>query len=212
MLVTKESFRSHDFVLTLNVKPDYYPLRLMAQRGFQYRLVRTGSGLAAGVLLAGSLSAAAFGTGPHPRRKDDYKHQVERLEEVWRTAQLNDDVDAMDKLLSDDYVGITMTGQVVTKMQQLDRMKNRTMVLSKIELDDVKVKLIGSTAVVTSRADVDGTNDGLPMHGTYRYTRVYSRLPAGTWRITNFEATRVGPPPGQRSGRASTQDAPPKPE
>jgi len=48
------------------------------------------------------------------------------------------------------------------------------------------------TAVVTSLAEVDGTNDGTPMHGNYRYMRVYSRLPSGTWKITNFEATRVG--------------------
>jgi ketosteroid isomerase-like protein len=188
----------------------------MAQRGLHHRIVLLGAGLLAGLLLAGLLAPGgltpAYANGPHPIRKDEYKHQVEHLEEVWRSAQLNDDVDAMDKLLSDDYVGITMTGQVVTKLQQLDRMKNRTMVLSKIELDDVKVKLIGSTAIVTSRAQVDGTNDGAPIHGTYRYTRVYSRLPAGTWKITNFEATRVGPPPGQRSGRASAQDAPPKPK
>jgi len=184
----------------------------MAQRGLHHRSVRTGASLVAGLLLAGSL-APARANGPHPIRKDEYKHQVEHLEEVWRSAQLNDDVDAMDKLLSDDYVGITMTGQVVTKMQQLDRMKNRTLVLSKIELDDVKVKLIDrSTAVVTSRAEVDGTNDGMPMHGTYRYTRVYSRLPAGTWKITNFEATRVGPAPVMRPGRASAEDVPPKPE
>ncbi|MGD0796130.1 MAG: nuclear transport factor 2 family protein [Acidobacteriaceae bacterium] len=174
----------------------------MSRRGVQYRRVRTGAGLLAGVFLAGSLSAAAFGTGPHPRRKDEYKHQVEKLEEAWRTAQLNDDVDAMDKLLSDDYVGITMTGQVVTKMQQLDRMKNRTMVLSKIELDDVKVKIIGTTAIVNSRAEIDGTNDGAPIHGTYRYTRVYSRLPTGTWKITNFEATRVGMPPAEAGSAA----------
>jgi ketosteroid isomerase-like protein len=188
----------------------------MAQRGLHHRKVQTGASLMAGLLLAGSLVPGwltpAYANGPHPIRKDEYKHQVEHLEEVWRSAQLNDDVDAMDKLLSDDYVGITMTGQVVTKMQQLDRMKNRTMVLNKIELDDVKVKLIGSTAVVTSRAEVDGTNDGMPMHGTYRYMRVYSRLPAGAWKITNFEATRVGPPPGLRSGRASAENAPPKPE
>jgi ketosteroid isomerase-like protein len=105
----------------------------------------------------------------------------------------------MDRLLSEDYVGITMTGQVVTKMQQLDRVRNRNLVLDKIDFEDVKVKLIGPTAIVTSLADVDGTNDGQPMHGRFRSTRVYSRLPNGTWKITNFEATRVGPMPGERS-------------
>ena len=131
----------------------------------------------------------------HPRRNDQFKHQVERLEQVWRTAQMNGDVAAMDKLLSDDFVGITMTGQVVTKAQQLERLRRRSTVLSKLDLKDVHVKLIGMTAIVTSLAEVEGSNEGVPMHGTFRYTRVYSRQPSGTWQITNFEATRVGPPP-----------------
>jgi ketosteroid isomerase-like protein len=165
------------------------------------------------ILLAACVVAACFAASlpaqiqpPHPKRKDQYKHQVEKLEEEWRTAQLNADVEAMDKLLSDDYVGITMNGQVVTKMQQLDRIRNRNLVLTKMSLDDVKVKLIGSTAIVTSLAEVDGTSDGAPMHGTYRYTRVYTRLPSGGWKITNFEATRVGPPSGASPDRHPRAD------
>lgn len=147
-------------------------------------------------LLAWMAPIAMPAAAQHPKRHDQYKRQVEQMEDEWRNAELKGDVDAMDRLLSDDYVGITMTGQVVTKMQQLDRMRKRSLVLNKIDFEDVKVKLIGTTAIVTSLADVDGVNDGEPMHGRFRSTRVYSRLPSGVWKITNFEATRVGPPPG----------------
>jgi ketosteroid isomerase-like protein len=181
----------------------------MARHVLKHRLFRSGIGLAALVLLVGAIVLHARADAPHPKLHDQYKHQVEKLEEVWRTAQLNADVDAMDKLLSDDYVGITMTGQVVTKSQQLDRMRNRSMVLTKIELSEVKVKIIGTTAIVNSLADVDGTNDGEPMHGTYRYTRVYSRLPTGIWKITNFEATRVGEPQPPRDRRRQPADQKP---
>ena len=98
----------------------------------------------------------------------------------------------MGKLLSDDFVGINMSGQVVTKMQLLDRMRRRRMVLTRLDLDDVHVKLIGQTAIVTSLANVEGTNEGVAMHGTFRYTRVYLRVASGAWQITNYEATRVG--------------------
>ena len=170
-------------------------------RGFRPRILL----MACAVIGVALTALAAHANGPHPKRNDQYKRQVEKLEETRRIAQLNADVDVMDKLLSDDYVGITMNGMVVTKAQQLDRMRNRSLVISRIVLDDVKVKLIGTTtAVVTSLAEVDGTNDGTPMQGKYRYTRVYTRLPSGTWKITNFEATRVGPPPEGRGSRSQT--------
>jgi ketosteroid isomerase-like protein len=144
------------------------------------------------MLVCGALPQAALANDQHKPKRPDYKRQVEQLEQTWRIAQLDGDIPAMDKLLSDDYVGITMNGQVVTKMQQLERMRTRQFVLSKIELNDVKVKLIGTTAIVTCQAEVEGTNEGASLHGTYRYTRVYTRLPSGVWKITNFEATRVG--------------------
>lgn len=168
-------------------------------------------GLAALVLLAGgTITLPARADAPHPKLHDQYKHQVEKLEEVWRIAQLNADVDAMDKLLSDDYVGITMTGQVVTKTQQLDRLRNRDVILTRIELSEVKVRISGTTAIVTSLADVDGTNDGEPIHGMYRYMRVYSRLPSGLWQITNFEATHVQTlsPPRDRHHQPGDQKPP----
>ena len=144
------------------------------------------------ILLIALSSLPVSAKGTKSAKKPDFKRQVEQLEETWRIAQINDDIAAMDRLLSDDYVGITMNGQVVTKTQQLERMRARQFVLTKIELNDVKVKLIGTTAIVTCQAEVEGTNEGNSIRGTYRYTRVYSRLPSGAWKITNFEATRVG--------------------
>lgn len=139
---------------------------------------------------------AHWNNQPLHEKKHDAKRQVEALEEQWRQAQLAGDVATMDKLLSDDYIGISMTGQVNTKIQQLDRMRMHKVALTKLDLADRQVKLIGSIAIVTSRAEVEGTNDGLPIKGTFRYTRVYQRLPSGVWKITSFEATRV---PGARN-------------
>lgn len=170
--------------------------------------VLTAAGFA--TLLAGVPALQAQPQHQHPRHKDDLKRQVEKLEETWRTAQLNGDVESMDRLLSDDYVGITMNGQVVTKAQQLDRMRTRTLVVTKINLDDMKVKLTGPTAIVTGKAEVDGSNEGAPIHGTYRYMRVYMRTTSGAWKITNVEVTRVGEPGSGRRARGLEPPAAPK--
>jgi ketosteroid isomerase-like protein len=144
-------------------------------------------------------TVAAFATQPafaiHPlplhEKKHDAKRQVEALEGEWRAAQLAGDVGVMDKLLSDDYIGISMTGQVNTKAQTLDRARSHKLVLSQLDLGEMQVKMVGAIAIVTSLAQVEGTNDGQPVKGTFRYTRVYQHLPSGEWKITSFEATRV---------------------
>jgi ketosteroid isomerase-like protein len=138
----------------------------------------------------------------HRTSKRDLKREVEALEEQWRSAQVTGDIAAMDQLMSDDFVGISMTGQANTKDQQLDRYRNRRLVLTKIDLSDSKVKLVGSVAIVTSLATVEGSNEGTSMTGIYRYTRIYQLLPSGMWKTTNFEATRVptdrrGPSPSR---------------
>lgn len=144
-------------------------------------------------------------------KKHDAKKQVETLEEQWRVAQLAGDVATMDKMLADDFIGISMSGQVNTKAQQLDRIRTRKLVVSKIELSDMKVKLVGSVAIVTSQADVEGTSEDGSVKGTYRYTRIYQHLASGEWKITSFEATRIRPPKGsgeKTSGKSAAPNDP----
>jgi ketosteroid isomerase-like protein len=159
--------------------------------------------LVTGAVVVFAAPAFAGHSLPLHEKKHDAKKQVEALEEEWRTAQLAGDVTAMDKLLSDDYIGISITGQVNTKAQQLDRTRNHKFVLSKLDLGEMQVKMVGSIAIVTSRAEIEGTNEGNPMKGTFRYTRVYQRLPSGGWKITSFEATRV---PESRDGLHGNRD------
>lgn len=127
------------------------------------------------------------------QKKHDTRKQVEALEEKWRTAQLAGDIVTMDHMLSDDFIGISMSGQVNTKAQQLDRMRSHKLVITRIELDDMKVKLVDSVAIVTCQAEVEGTSEGMSVKGTYRYTRIYRQLSSGEWKITSFEATRIRP-------------------
>lgn len=126
--------------------------------------------------------------------KQDVKKEVEALEQRWRMAQLTGDVATLDRMLADDFIGISMSGEVHTKAQQLERIRSKRLVLTRIDLDDMKVKLVDSVAIVTCQAMVEGTSEGLPVKGKYRYTRVYRQLPNGEWKITSFEATRIHPP------------------
>jgi ketosteroid isomerase-like protein len=146
--------------------------------------------------------------GPQQIHGRHVRDQIENLEQQWRSATVTGDAVTIDKLLSEDYVGISWTGQVNTKAMQLDRIRNRTTIVHSMELNDVKVKIAQSVAIVTCRATVDSVNDGKDTSGEFRYTRVYLRQPSGLWKITNFEATRIGPP-GRPGGPGHHKGPPP---
>lgn len=151
--------------------------------------------------------AAPLHAAPH-RASRSMRDQIQALELQWKKAVLGNDVDTMDRLLSDDYLGITAGGQVVTKPQQLDRMRTHDFAIASLTVSDVKIKLISQhAAIVTSLAQVDGMNEGRPVHGAFRYTRVYQRIPSDGWKITSFEATRVP----HRVADAQAQTSEPEP-
>jgi ketosteroid isomerase-like protein len=167
--------------------------------------------LISGLLIATFLTpaiphATAMGPKHNQLKKKDYKREISDLEEQWRVAQVAGDINAMDRLLSDDYVGITMNGMVNTKAQQLDRIRSKSLVLTRMDLMDDKIRIVGKIAIVTCKAEVQGINEGMPISGAFRYTRVYQRLPSGAWKITNFEVTRV--PANHHSNRADAAQNP----
>jgi ketosteroid isomerase-like protein len=124
-----------------------------------------------------------------PHRESAHK-EIEALELDWRQAQLTNNVSAVDRLLADDYLGISANGTLETKADELSRRRAGSLHITQLDLSDIKVRIYGDTAVVTSKADLVGKNGDRDISGRYRYTRVYSNRD-GQWRIVSFEASRV---------------------
>jgi ketosteroid isomerase-like protein len=126
-----------------------------------------------------------------PKRESHAVHkQIESLEMTWRQAVVDNNIQAIDHLLADDYVGITANGTIEDKSQAIAQRKAGTVRVTMLNLDDLKIRLYGDIAVVTSIADVQGVNGERDISGKYRYTRVYNRR-LGEWKIVSFEASRI---------------------
>ncbi|WP_420238086.1 nuclear transport factor 2 family protein [Telmatobacter bradus] len=125
---------------------------------------------------------------PH---RHDQRHQIDQLEEVWRTAVLHADVNAMSNLLSDDYIAITARGTLLTKDQTLDKLRSGKVHVSALELSDHRVRFYAQTAVVTSEASMEGSNSEGEVSGHFRYTHVYVKNAGGVWKIVSFEASHI---------------------
>jgi ketosteroid isomerase-like protein len=147
-------------------------------------------------LLAGRvilLTCCLFSVAAHalPKHESRAVHkQIESLEMAWRQAQVDNNIAVISNLLADDYVGITANGTVESKAQTIAQRQAGTIRITSLDLDDLKVRLYGDTAVVTSKAELQGVNGQSDISGTYRYTRVYNRR-LGQWKIVSFEASRI---------------------
>lgn len=142
--------------------------------------------LAALIVLASCHPAWAL---PH-REKGEIHKEIEALEQQWRQATVSNNIGEMSKLLADDYVGITSNGTVENKQQALAQRSAGTIRVTKMDITDTRVRVYGDTAVVTSQAQLEGTNGTSDISGQYRYTRVYTRR-LGKWKIVSFEASRM---------------------
>lgn len=147
-------------------------------------------GFAILVLLAATASLDAM---PRAERHET-RHEIEHLEEAWRSAVLKGNIAAMDALLADDYMAITPTGILQSKEQTLANLRSGTIHFNSIDLSDRKIRLYGTTALVTSRAEVTATGPDGDISGSFRYTRVYVKDSRGVWRIVSFEASRIKQP------------------
>ncbi len=142
------------------------------------------------------LSANAVQPSPGmPRaQRHESRHEIDQLEQTWRDAVVHHNAAAMDSLLADDYIAITASGTLQSKEQTLTNLRTGTLHLTAIEFSDRKVRFYGQTALVTSRAEVTGTNGDGEISGSYRYTRVYVKDEHGAWKIVSFEASRIRNP------------------
>lgn len=132
-------------------------------------------------------------------KKHDSRHEIDQLEEAWRNAILKSDTPAMSALLADDFIAITASGTLHTKEETLANLRNRRVHVTALNVSDRKVRFYGSTALVTSLAEVEGATADGDVSGSFRYTRVYVRDAQGKWRIVSFEASRTRPPGTRRS-------------
>lgn len=159
-------------------------MRAQFERRFRGQLALQ---LAVVLALSCCFTLPAFAGFPH---HDGAHKQIEGLESQWREAMLNNDIATIDRLLADDYLGISANGTLETKADIIAMRRSGTVKFTQMDLSDVKIRIYGNTAVVTSRVDVQGKNGDRDIGGHYRYTRVYNNR-GGQWKIVSFEASRL---------------------
>lgn len=111
------------------------------------------------------------------------EHQITVAEERLRLAMLNSDTEALDELISPDLIFTNHLGQIISKQDDLELHRSGVLKFHTIEASERQVKVSGQFAVVSVRMRLSGIYSGSPFAGDFRYTRIWSLAPNGTWQI-----------------------------
>ena len=90
------------------------------------------------------------GDSAPPADADQVLAQLTDLENEWTVANLNADKKKLERILADDYVGLTPEGKPEGKAEYLRTIKRDSSV-EKWDLDDLKVTLRGDRATLTGK-------------------------------------------------------------
>src|SRR6266487_1319741 len=87
----------------------------------------------------------------------------------------------------------TLEKQTSDKTQMVNAFKTGQTKLTSDELSDMKVRVHGSTAIITGKAEVKGTLGGKDTSGQIMFTRVYVKK-SGSWQSVAFQQTLLSNP------------------
>jgi ketosteroid isomerase-like protein len=122
---------------------------------------------------------------------ESVEQQIKTLSDQLAQALLKGDTSFFEKYLADDYTGIYASSQPYTKAESL---KPGALKYESFDVREMKIRVYGDTAVVTSLTSAKGTirGEGKPFSGDYRTTRVWVKQKGG-WKLVAFQATQVPP-------------------
>lgn len=116
--------------------------------------------------------------------------ELEKLNREYDEALVRGNVDTLDRLYAEEFVYTTFDGSVRTKAEQLAFTRSGDLKLESGKSDDVRIRVYGSTAVMTGRFRAKGTFKGTRLEVKERYTAVWVRR-KGRWRLVAEQGNEI---------------------
>jgi ketosteroid isomerase-like protein len=104
------------------------------------------------------------------------------LEAKWNAAYDRGDIATMNKLLADDFIITIEDGSTFSKSGYIAHYGDSTVHVETSEMSDLRVRMHGTTAVVTGAYHEKGTSKGKPYEYRDRFTDVWMNM-NGTWQV-----------------------------
>src|SRR5688500_5056603 len=118
--------------------------------------------------------------------------ELYRLEDVWNSAHVKGDADALDKLWASDLIVTVAAMPVMKKADALAMVKSNRMPFTRYETSELSVKRFGESALVTGRLQRERLMNGKNVSDDWRFTKVYV-MSQGRWQVIAWHASPSNP-------------------
>lgn len=109
-----------------------------------------------------------------------------------RAAQLDADVVALERLISEDLLFTGPDGQLGTKAQDLEAHGSGVVRFRSHQPEELRVRRVSADVAVSAlRVRLEVEVAGTLLRGTYRYTRVWAREGGSPWRVIGGHVSEV---------------------
>jgi ketosteroid isomerase-like protein len=105
------------------------------------------------------------------------------LNKQYDSALIKQDLEALNRFYSEDFVSTTPEGKVLNKLEQIASIKASEVKLEQGQSSLVKVKVYGNAAVMTGNFIAKGNYRGNPVSINERYTMMWVKTDT-SWQIT----------------------------
>ena len=106
------------------------------------------------------------------------------LEKRWAEAIVNRDMGTLNEIIADDFTGTSWSGDTYSKTKAVDDIEFRVYVAQSLDLENIKVKVFGDTAVVTLTQVEKSTYGNRDCSGRYGYSDVWMKR-NGSWQAVS---------------------------
>jgi ketosteroid isomerase-like protein len=131
--------------------------------------------------------------------REQTEQEVAQLASAWATAELQGDVTFLERLLSEDFIGVGPLGFLLSKQEWLARHQSGEMKYDVHTLDEVQVRAYTQAAIVIGRLTQEATYRGNPINAQMRTTLVFVHQHEH-WHLASLHFCNIGqPPPFARS-------------
>jgi Domain of unknown function (DUF4440) len=110
--------------------------------------------------------------------------------EVFYRALLEQNFDALSTLYSDDYMLVRSDGSVLGKAKVLHDLKQGGLAFKSIELTDAKVRIFGTTAILTGESRTVAVRNETEITSRFRLVAVYVGS-GDTLNLVHFQSTSL---------------------